>query len=472
LSNKKEYLRQLSAVDEILQLEAIQSLIDNHPRQVVVDAVRTVLEELREAILSSKDPAELAGLELGPEDLVPLITDLVREVMQPHLKRVINATGVVIHTNLGRSILAPEAVDALMAVAGGYSNLEFNLKLGERGSRHDHVEDLLCTLTSAEAAVVVNNNAGAVLLALATLASGKEVVVSRGELVEIGGSFRIPDVMRQSGAILREVGTTNKTYLKDYREAIGEETALLLKVHTSNFKVVGFAAEVSLEELVALGGEHNLPVMNDLGSGVFVDLSQYGLSHEPTVQEALKAGADVVTFSGDKLLGAPQAGIVLGKKELVEKMKKHPLARALRVDKLTLAGLEATLRLYLDPALAIERVPTLKMILTPLADLEKRAHRFGEELKKKVGGIFDVKVEREISRVGGGALPLEELPTYVVGLTSAGFSAVELADKLRLSEPSIVARLKEDKVLLDMRTVRDEEIPEAISSFERIAHLH
>lgn len=472
LSGKKEYLRQLSAVDEILQLEEIRSLIGTHPRQVVVDAVRTVLEELRRTILSSKDSAELADLELEPKDLVPLIIDLVREVMHPHLKRVINATGVVIHTNLGRSILAPEAVDALVTVAEGYSNLEFDLKLGERGSRHDHVEDLLCTLTGAEAAAVVNNNAGAVLLALATLASGKEVVVSRGELVEIGGSFRIPDVMRQSGAILREVGTTNKTYLRDYRGAIGEETALLLKVHTSNFRVVGFAAEVSLEELVVLGGEYNLPVMNDLGSGVFVDLSQYGLSHEPTVQEALKAGADVVTFSGDKLLGAPQAGIILGKREFVEKIKKHPLARALRVDKLTLAGLEATLRLYLDPALAIERVPTLEMILAPLANLEKRAHRLGEELKKKVGKTFDVKVEKEISRVGGGALPLEELPTYVVGLTSAEFSAVELAGKLRLSEPPIVARLKEDKVLLDMRTVRDEEIPGITSAFEGIARLH
>ncbi|MDI6822274.1 MAG: L-seryl-tRNA(Sec) selenium transferase [Actinomycetota bacterium] len=466
---KDEYLRRLSAVDELLQLSPIQDLMKNYPRSVVVEAIRAVLQELRQTILSSKDPVELENLQLKPEDLVPLITKLVKEVMHPHLRKVINATGVVIHTNLGRSILAPEAVDALVNVAKNYSNLEFNLKKGERGSRYEHVEDILSTLTRAEAGMVVNNNAGAVLLALNTLACGKEVIVSRGELVEIGGAFRIPDVMRQSGATLIEVGTTNKTYIHDYERAITPETALLLKVHTSNFRVVGFVAEVSLEELVALGKGHNIPVMEDLGSGVFVELSQYGLSHEPTVQECIKAGADVVTFSGDKLLGAPQAGIILGKKEFISKMKRNPLTRALRVDKLTLAGLESTLKIYLDPAEAAEKIPTLAMILASPSELERRARKLAEKLRQRVGTAFNIEVQGEISMVGGGALPLEELPTWVVAITSKKFPTADLEDKLRRLEPPIVARVKEDKVLLDMRTIRPQEIGEIVDAFASIS---
>ncbi|MDO8885640.1 L-seryl-tRNA(Sec) selenium transferase [Candidatus Oleimmundimicrobium sp.] len=463
MTEKKKYLRKLSAVDEILELSAMKDLISNYPRMVVVNAVRTVINKLRKTIIEAKKDDELKDISLEPEDLVPLVSELVKEVMSPSLRRVINATGVVVHTNLGRSILAPSAVDAVLNVASSYSNLEFNLDKGVRGDRHSHVESLLCALTGAEAAMVVNNNAGAVLLALSTIANGKEVVISRGQLVEIGGSFRIPDVMRQSGAILKEVGATNKTYLEDYREAIGEETALLLKVHTSNFKVVGFAAEVSLQDLVTLGKEHNLPVMDDLGSGVFLDLSEYGLpSHEPTVCESVKAGADIVTFSGDKLLGAPQAGIIVGEKKLIEQMKKDPLTRALRVDKLTLAGLEETLRLYLDPAKAIEEIPTLNMILTPLLELKKKAAKLARKINEKIGTKYLVEIIEDTSRVGGGALPLVELPTAVVALSAKNLSVSKLESKLRKSDPSIISRVHEDKVFLDVRTIQPEEIEEIV----------
>ncbi|HDP70537.1 MAG TPA: L-seryl-tRNA(Sec) selenium transferase [Actinobacteria bacterium] len=466
---KEKYLRQLSPVDEVMELPAIKDLTPRYPRAVVVSAVRSVINKLRETILATKKEDELRNISLEPDDLVPLVRELVKEIMSPSLKRVINATGVVVHTNLGRSILASSAVDAVLGAAGNYSNLEFNLVEGMRGSRHIHVENLLCSLTGTEAAMVVNNNAAAVLLALSTIAEGKEVIISRGQLVEIGGSFRIPDVMRQSGAILREVGTTNKTYLEDYRNAINEETALLLKVHTSNFRVVGFSAEVLLHDLVKLGKENDLYVMEDLGSGVLVDLSKYGLSHEPTVYESVKSGADVVTFSGDKLLGAPQAGIIVGKKELIDAMKKHPLARALRVDKMTLAGLEETLRLYLDPAKAVEKIPTLNMILVPQAELKRKAERLAKKIKEKTRGKFEVGVAEDISRVGGGALPLEELPTAVVVLSPKGLSASEFENKLRKSDPPIIVRVHEDRVLLDVRTIQLEEIGEIVGALAMLS---
>lgn len=461
---KEKYLRKISPVDEVLQLDEVKGLIEIYPREIVVEVVREILSELRKVILESKNSKELERLNLNPVELVPLIAKMIHTKVSPHLKRVINATGVVIHTNLGRSVLPFEAVDAVTNAASNYSNLEFNLEAGERGSRHEHIEDLLVFLTGAQAAMVVNNNAGAVLLALSALAKEKEVIVSRGELVEIGGSFRIPDVMRQSGAILKEVGTTNKTYLEDYERAITPEIALLLKVHTSNFRVVGFTAAVDLKDLVALGHKHNLLVMEDLGSGVFIDLSQYGLSYEPTVENSVKNGADVITFSGDKLLGGPQAGIIIGKKEIIDLMKKHPLARALRVDKLTLAGLEATLKLYLDPVKAVKNIPTLSMILVPLSELQDKAERLKKKIKEKTGELFEVSVEEDISKVGGGALPLEELPTRVIALTSKKFSCEELEKKLRENDLPVIVRVKDDKVLLDVRTIRSEEITEIASS--------
>lgn len=464
---REEYLRQLSSVDEILQLPAVQVLVESYPRSVVVEAVRTVIDELRQTILSSNDLPRLEELDLEPEHLVPLISQLVETSMSPQLRRVINATGVVIHTNQGRSILSTSAAEAVVEVARHYSNLEFDLKKGQRGSRHAHIEDLLCTITGAESGMVVNNNAGAVLLALSAVAQNKEVIVSRGELVEIGGSFRIPDVMRQSGALLREVGTTNKTHLADYEKAITPETALLLKVHTSNFKILGFTTEVGLEELTALAKKNDLLVMHDLGSGVLVDLSKYGLAYEPTVQDSVKAGVDIITFSGDKLLGAPQGGIIIGKKDLVSKMKKHPLARALRVDKMTLAGLEATLRLYLDPQNVVKEVPTLSMILASDSELEEKAKALSARLEKE-NGDCSIEVERDISMVGGGALPVEKLPTWVVSVRTNKLSTAELENKLRNSTPPIIVRIKEDKILLDVRTILQEDFDDLVKAFAAI----
>jgi len=370
---------------------------------------------------------------------------------------VINATGVVLHTNLGRAPLSAEALRNLVEVAGGYSNLEFNLETGERGSRYEHVEDLLCRISGAESALVVNNNAGAVLLALNTLAEGKEVIVSRGQLVEIGGSFRIPDVMRKSGARLVEVGTTNRTHPGDYERAITAETALLLKVHASNFRILGFTAEVSLKDLVALAGARGLPVMEDLGSGCFVDLSAYGIEHEPTVQEAVQAGADVVTFSGDKLLGGPQAGIILGKKKFIDPIKKNPLNRALRIDKLTLAGMEATLKIYLDPSRVIKALPALGMMTWPAEEVKKRAGRFRRKVGRELPAGYQVTLREDSSQVGGGALPLQALPTWVVAIRPLLLSAASLEERLRKSDPPVIARVKEEEVLLDLRTVAGEE---------------
>lgn len=465
---RKQYLRQLSSVDEILQLPAMQVLVESYPRGVVVEAIRTVVDELRQTILSSKDLPQLEELNLEAEHLVPLISKLVEASMSPQLKRVINATGVVVHTNLGRSILGDSAVEAISQAARHYSNLEFDLKKGERGSRHAHVEDLICTITGAESGMVVNNNAGAVLLALSAVAQEREVIVSRGELVEIGGSFRIPDVMRQSGAVLREVGTTNKTHLVDYEQAITPETALLLKVHTSNFKILGFTTEASLEELVGLAKTKDLLVMHDLGSGVLINLSKYGLTYEPTIQDSVKAGVDIITFSGDKLLGAPQGGIIIGKKDLVAKMKKHPLARALRVDKMTLAGLEATLRLYLDPESVVDTVPTLSMILASSSKLEKKAKKLASKLKE-AKGAYSIEVEEDISMVGGGALPVEKLPTWVVSVAATKLSTAELEEKLRNSAPPIVVRIKEDRILLDVRTILNEDFDDLARAFASIS---
>jgi L-seryl-tRNA(Ser) seleniumtransferase len=333
------------------------------------------------------------------------------------------------------------------------------------------VEGILCRLSGAESALVVNNNAGAVLLVLNTIAEGREVIVSRGELVEIGGAFRIPDVMRRSGASLREVGTTNRTYLSDYQKAIGSQTALLLKVHTSNFRVMGFTSDVSLQELVQLGRQHDLPVMNDLGSGCFVDLSQYGLEKEPTVQEAIKTGVDVVTFSGDKLLGGPQAGIILGRKNLLDLIKINPLTRALRIDKLTLAALESTLLFYLDEKRAMEEIPTLRMLSLDTGNLKRRGRRLLRRLSGMVDKGTQLTLREDVSQVGGGALPLQELPTMVLAVKPLDFSVNELEENLRKGEPPIISRISKDELILDMRTVLDEDIPLLAAGIEKALKL-
>jgi L-seryl-tRNA(Ser) seleniumtransferase len=421
-------LRDLPSVDE---LAADERLTSTGPRALVIAAVRSALARAREEIQAGADPGDLVGrveLELAA-------------ARRPRLRRAINATGVIVHTNLGRAPLAQEALERVTAVARGYSNLEYDLGEGGRGSRQDHVAPILRRLTGAEAALVVNNNAAAVLLALAALAEGREVLVSRGELIEIGDGFRIPDVLARSGAHLHEVGTTNRTRAADYERAIGPETALLLRVHQSNFRVVGFTEQPRLAELVRVGRAHGIPVVDDLGSGVLVELED-----EPSARDALAAGADLVCFSGDKLLGGPQAGIVVGRGELVERLRRHPLQRALRADKLTLAALEATLALYLDPERAAREIPVLRMLAEPAEAVRARAER--------LAGLVGGDVEQTVGRVGGGALPLAELPSFACSVEE------ELSARLREAEPPVVALVRDGRCLLDCRTIAAAELEE------------
>lgn len=451
----KNLLRNLPKVDDVLQIPEVSKLMEYNPRMIVVESVRSAIDSLRLQILQgeySGSPGEII------DQTVKKSGELVNSALRPNLRRVINGTGVVLHTNLGRALLSASARAATNAVASSYCNLEMNLETGKRGSRYNPLEDLLVRLTGAEAALVVNNNASAVLLALGTLAKGKEVIVSRGQLVEIGGSFRIPEVMEQSNAILVEVGATNKTHPRDYQRAITKETALLLHVHTSNYRILGFTRETSIEELVEIGKENNLPVMSDLGSGFLVELSKYGLPKEPSVQETVAAGADVVTFSGDKLLGGPQAGIIVGKRHYIDMMKLNPLTRAVRIDKFTVAALEATLREYLDTESALHKIPTLRMLTEPREAILKRARSLSRKLKSKLKVPTDIEVISGLSQVGGGSMPTAELPTYILTCVPGNMSVEELAVRLRAVEPAVVARVQEDKYQIDLRTVQTDEI--------------
>ncbi|WP_041667394.1 L-seryl-tRNA(Sec) selenium transferase [Acetohalobium arabaticum] len=459
----EKYLRQIPAVDKILQEKAIKELVAQYSREAVVDVIRRANEELRERILNEDIPEDF---EVSMVKVVELVIKRAAEWLSPNLKSVINGTGVVIHTNLGRSLLTEEAQKRLVEVAQNYSTLEIDVQTGQRGSRYDHVAELLTYLTGAEDSLVVNNNAGAVLLALSTLAEGEEVIISRGQLVEIGGSFRIPEVMEQSGAQLVEVGATNKTHLRDYEAAITEETGLLLDVHTSNYRIVGFSEQVSLEELVELGAEHDLPVLNDLGSGTLIDFSQYGFSPEPTVQDNVEAGADVITFSGDKLLGGPQAGIIVGKKEYIQQIKENPLNRALRVDKFTLAALEETLRLYLDLETAVEKVPTLRLLTMDSEVLRQRADRLASRLDKLSG--LEAEVEQGFSQVGGGAFPNEDLATFLVKVSVDHLTANETGNRLRELDPPLFTRIQDEKIIIDARTIKDEEIDTIFTHFSSL----
>jgi L-seryl-tRNA(Ser) seleniumtransferase len=454
---KKDYLRGLSSVNDLIQAAyRSRKLGGGIPRDLVTEASRVVLDGVREAILAAKDEMSLEKIKTGTEELVTLVEKEVEERMQWSLRRVINATGVVVHTNLGRSLLSEAALEALATAGAHYNNLEFELEDGSRGSRQVHLRKLLCELTGAESALVVNNNAAAVLLALTALASGREVIVSRGQLIEIGGSFRLPDVMAQSGARLVEVGTTNKTYLEDYRRAITSETAMIMRAHPSNYRIMGFTSEAGIEELAGLAREYELVLLDDLGSGVYIDLSEHGLAYEPTVTRSLEDGANLVSFSGDKLLGGPQGGIILGRNDLVDILARHPLARALRVDKLTIAAMEATLRHYLDPEQAIKEIPTLAMLTAEPEALRKRARGLAKKLTAE--SEFEAEVIEDVSRAGGGALPMEDLPTWVVAVTSPAHSANLIEKGLREAEPPVICRIASDRVILDMRTVRDDEV--------------
>lgn len=446
--------RALPSVDKVLDALADDSSLAEIPRPLIRDHVNGFLDVCREEIRGDvySEPEQLAL-----DALLPRLTAYVRVKSKPHFCRVLNGTGVVVHTNLGRSLMAEAAVDAVRDVCANYSNLEFDLATGERGSRYSHVEEIICKVTGAEAGLVVNNNAAAVMLVLDTFCKGHEVIVSRGQLVEIGGSFRIPEVMEKSGARLVDVGATNRTHLRDYENAITEETAALLKVHTSNYRIVGFHKEVTLEELVELGKKHNLPVIEDLGSGILSDLNGLGLGDEPTVQQVVAAGPDVVTFSGDKVLGGPQAGIIVGSKEYIDRIKRNPMNRALRIDKMTLAALEATLRLYTDPDLAREKVPTLNMITADPADLKRKARRLANRIKRDCGDVFGISTVAGESRVGGGSFPERPLPTTLVRLECKTISASTLKQRLLATEPPLVGRLEDDAFCLDPRTLHDKE---------------
>jgi L-seryl-tRNA(Ser) seleniumtransferase len=446
-------LRRIPSIDRLLAEEQAAPLLARYARPQVVEALREAAEAWREALRSGNGRE---WLQDGEAALWRRAGRWLESQEEPSLRPAINATGVVLHTGLGRAVLARAAVEAMAAAAGAHSLLEVDQESGERGSRQEHVRDLLCRLTGAEDALTVNNNAAAVLLSIAALAAGREVVIARGQLVEIGGSFRIPDVIGQSGARLVEVGTTNKVRLSDYAAAITEETALLLRVHPSNFQIVGFTEEVPLSALVQLGRERGIPVMDDLGSGALIDMTRYGLEAEPTVQQSVAAGADVVTFSGDKLLGGPQAGLILGRRNSLERMKRHPLMRVVRNDKVTLAGLEATLRLYLNEARAIREIPTLRALTSAPAALRAKAAR----LRRAIGPVTAaVTLEPGISQVGGGSLPGERLPTTLVAIAPQEIDEAELARRLRMGEPPVFGRLQRGRLLLDPRTISDEELP-------------
>lgn len=451
--NKKQRLASLPSVDEILKSEKGLEWQESFPRRYILKAIREIIEEKRQAILRD----ELK--EIAMDVIFADIQKTIERLSEFSLKPVINATGVVIHTNLGRSVLSEDILENVKKAACGYSNLEYDLEKGERGKRYSHIQRLLNDITGAENSLIVNNNAAAVFVCLTALSKGREVIVSRGELVEIGGSFRIPDVMSSSGAVLKEVGTTNKTHLHDYEKAVNEGTALLLKVHQSNYRMIGFTKSVSIEELVTLGKKRGIPVMFDLGSGSLIDFKPYGIQIEPTVQEIVKAGVDIVTFSGDKLLGGPQGGVIVGRAELIEKIAKNPLMRAVRIDKMTLAAFEAVLMNYLDEENARKEIPTLKMLLQDVSEIRARARKMALRLKREIKeGSAEIEVMKDSSQSGGGALPEVEFETFVVAVKPKKLSVNKLEERLRHGNPPIISRIKENALIIDARTVRDKEI--------------
>ncbi len=457
----KELLRKLPKIDELLKLQSVNKLIEENSRTIVLESLREAIEFYRNGILKGNVDS------LNTEQVLDFAVHTLESKNKMHLEKVINATGTVIHTNLGRSLLGKKAIENVITVAGSYNNLEYDIESGKRGSRYSHIEEIIKKVTGAEAAMVVNNNAAAIMLVLDTLAKEKEVIVSRGELVEIGGSFRIPEVMKFSGAKLVEIGTTNRTHLYDYENNISENTGVLLKVHTSNFKVLGFTEGVSLEQLVELGEKHEIPVVEDIGSGVLIDFGKYGFTYEPTVQDSIKKGIDVVTFSGDKMLGGPQAGIIVGKKKYIDRMKKNQLTRALRVDKMTLAALEGTLKYYVDEKEAIDNIPSLNMILMPKEEVKKKCILLKRKLQSKTQE-FKFYIDKGESMVGGGSMPTEKIETYVVKVTSEKFSPEDMERKLRLGETPLIARVYNDELVLDGRTLFKEDFDEIVQCFKAI----
>jgi L-seryl-tRNA(Ser) seleniumtransferase len=456
----KQNLKRIPSVDKILQQPDVQSLIKTYGRKRVVDIIRKTTDQIRRKISSGED------VSLTMDELTGNVRSALKEASILKLGKVVNATGIILHTNLGRAVLCKDVLEEVLKHHQGYSLLEISPQTGERTHRERYVVELLKEITGAGSATVVNNNAGATLLALSTLAKGKEVIVSRGQLIEIGGAFRLPEILATSGAKLVEVGTTNRTYIHDYERNITQDTALLLLVHHSNFRMSGFVHFASLSELVSLGERYKIPVMHDLGSGCLIDLKRYGFEDEPTAQESIKLGADIVCFSGDKLLGGPQAGIILGKEQYISSIRKNPLFRALRVDKITLSMLEATLRTYLNPETAIRELPVFRMIGAGIEELKKRA----TDLCKRLNGVKGIKaeVEDDFSEVGGGSVPANQIPTKVVVVLSEKISAQQLARRLRLNKTPVFGRVSKDRLLLDVRTLVDGDEEIIIEAFESI----
>lgn len=462
--DKNIFYRSIPKVDILLEDEQITEAIEQFDRDTVMEAIREQMEAIRTLI---KESEEEDVIRTAIDSLIPDIRAKVKKMHTPDMRPVINATGTILHTNLGRAPISREHLQRIADVACGYSNLEYDLEQGKRGERYSHFEKLLCKLTGAEAAMAVNNNASAVMLILSSMAKGGEVVVSRGELVEIGGKFRIPDVMEQSGACLVEVGTTNKTHYSDYEQAITENTKALLKVHTSNYRIVGFTETVPIDGLIPLGETHDLPIIEDLGSGVLIDLSKYGLAYEPTVQDSIKKGADVVCFSGDKLLGGPQAGIIVGKKKYIDKMKKNQLTRALRIDKFTATALELVLQEYLSEENAVKKIPVLRMITKTKDEVGKEARRFARMLKARKLQA-EITVQECESQIGGGSLPLERIKSMGVFLKPENMTVPELETAMRKLETPIIPRVINDTVLMDVRTMDREQITAAVSGLSMI----
>lgn len=453
--------RNLPSVHDVLQNEAVQALEARHDHERIVEIVRDELTTLRHRLRQGEQPDG----QLDVNAVAGRVVQRAESSARPKLRRVINATGIVLHTNLGRAPMAEEAARAAQEAAGGYLNLELNLETGKRSSRQDAVRDWICALTGAEAATAVNNNAAATVIVLRAICQGREVVISRGQLIEIGGSFRIPDIMSVSGAILHEVGTTNITRLADYEHAINASTGALLQVHSSNYRISGFTKSVSLAELVALGKKSGLPVIDDVGSGALVDFSRFGFEGEPLARESIRAGADLVLFSGDKLLGGPQAGLIAGRKELIHRIEKDPLMRAFRLDKMTLAALEATLRIYLSEERALREIPVLRMLETPLTELRLRAEHLAERLKKLPG--LTVRIRDDVAFVGGGSLPDQKMKTWVVEIQASERSDDDLAYRLRTGGPAVMPRLRDEHLVLDVRTIFPSQEDDLVTAIER-----
>ncbi|MGI6728475.1 MAG: L-seryl-tRNA(Sec) selenium transferase [Anaerovoracaceae bacterium] len=468
MDKKKELLKQIPKIDEVLKDQRLFMFFENTARELIVESARETIQEIRERILSCEGKQEL-NLEFNT--IIDTIIRKIKIKKQKSLRRVINATGTILHTNLGRARLSAETCKNVTEAAENYSTLEYDLKQGVRGSRHDHIEKVITKITGTEAAMAVNNNAAAVLLCLSALAKDKDVIVSRGELVEIGGSFRIPEIMELGGAHLVEVGTTNKTKIADYRNAFVEgQTGILLKVHTSNYKIMGFTAEATLQELVELGREVKLPVVYDMGSGLMVNLQEYGVD-EPNVFDSLKAGVDIIMFSGDKLLGGPQAGIIAGKKEYIDKMRKHPLARVVRLDKMTIAALEATFKEYLDTERAKDNIPVLSMITISIDEMRNKAIELAERIRRRTDAFY-VDVVKSEGQIGGGSTPNLFLPGYAVAIKGKAVSLDRIDRDLRGYNIPIIVRINQDRILIDMRTVSREELDIVEEALTRCAEKY